>query len=62
MEKYILRTLNLTPEDVKSIDPIPSKNGQFDYLITLKIKEQGLSNQVFLWCQEAKTVLRVLLW
>lgn len=39
MEKHILRTLNLSPEDVKSIDPIPSKNGQYDYLITLKIKE-----------------------
>lgn len=39
MEKYILRTLNLNQEDVKSIDPISSKNGQFDYLITLKIKE-----------------------
>ena len=39
MEKYILRTLNLIPEDVKSIDPIPSKNGHSDYLITLKIKD-----------------------
>lgn len=39
MEKYILRTLNLAPEDVKSIDPISSKNGQSDYLITLKVKD-----------------------
>ncbi|NJE41579.1 ISL3 family transposase [Faecalicoccus pleomorphus] len=39
MEKYILRILNLTPEDVKSIDPVPSKNGHSDYLITLKVKD-----------------------
>ncbi len=39
MEKYILRTLNLTPEDVQSIDPVPSKNGHSDYLITLKVKD-----------------------
>ena len=39
MEKYILRSLNLTPEDVESIVPISSKNGHSDYLITLKIKD-----------------------
>lgn len=36
MEKYILKTLNLNQEDVESIEPIPSDNEQFDYLITLK--------------------------
>lgn len=42
MEKNIIKLLNLNPEDVESLEPIRSSNGNCDYKLILKKKKSHL--------------------